>query len=70
MEVICKMHKTCYYRNTCDHAKIHDIISNSFANNCSFNIDAGVVYVHGQDIICNCSTTHLRKYKLDKIKNT
>lgn len=67
MEVICRMYNTCYYRETCDHAKKHEIIANSFANNCILNNDGETVFAHGQYIKCHCDVSILRKQKLEKI---
>lgn len=66
MKVICRMYKTCFYREVCSHSKIHDEIKNTFANDCvKDNIES--VFVHGQNITCQCDTVMLRKEKLKKI---
>lgn len=68
MEVICNMHDTCLYSAVCNHAKIHEKITDSFLNNCGDN-ESDTVIVHGQKIICHCTSMRLRKYKLDKLNN-
>lgn len=69
MEVICNMHDTCLYSDICIHAKIHEKITDSFLNNCVFNTENDAAIVHGQKIICHCTSMRLRKYKLDKLNN-
>jgi hypothetical protein len=61
------MYNTCYYREKCDHSKKHEIITNTFGNNCEFNNFDEPTFVHGQEIRCCCDTTMLRKEKLKKI---
>ncbi len=67
MKVICRMHKTCFYRDICDHSKLHDEIKNTFGNDCVTEC-TDPIFVHGQYIDCHCDTTMLRKQKLEKLE--
>jgi hypothetical protein len=60
MEVICKNYKKCQYIDTCDHAKIHNIIhieGFGSANSCLLS----------DGFFCYCSPMFLRKNKLKKL---
>ena len=68
MKVICRMHKKCFYRDVCSHSKLHEEITNSFANDCNKN-GSNTIFVHGQNITCHCDTIMLRKQKLENLKS-
>lgn len=69
MEVICKNYKLCQFIDTCDHAKIHNIIhivGRGSANSCILNERAKIEgkFEHS---VCYCSPIFLRKNKLKKL---
>lgn len=66
MKLICKGHKECVYDGICVHSKPHDIITTASidVDNC-FSKNTPSHSKYG----CECGEKHLRKEKLNKLKN-
>lgn len=70
MQVICKGHNTCEYKDTCNHSKPHEIISDNldFSYNCSLEKDKKNEYLFMiMPDNCYCDHKFLRKNKLEKL---
>lgn len=66
MKVICKGYKTCEFSGRCEHSRPHDFLQRQYTHiNCN-----SVHSCQSKDANfdkCRCSSTSLRRYKLEKL---
>lgn len=66
MQVICKHYNTCSIKNTCSHAKEHEIVNNIEFTTYGKIIDADNCN-NGKVGKCHCDSKFLRKLKIEKL---
>lgn len=62
MKVICKGYKTCKFKDSCYHAKEHNVMIEN-----EIHKDGSCIIGNSSD--CHCNEMYLRAIKLKKIQN-